>query len=99
MTTTTVKPEPTTPSPKDEEEKLLKALLGRELLITQEAKDFLADRPPGERGAKELLNQLVKLNYLTQNQARRALENLDTWLDQPIPGYQMLEKIGNGSMG
>ena len=43
--TTTVKPEPTLPSPKDEEEKLLKALLGRELLVTQEAKDFLAGHP------------------------------------------------------
>ena len=41
----------------------------------------------------------MKLNYLTANQARRALDNLEAWLNQPIPGYQMLEKIGNGSMG
>lgn len=97
--TTPVKSDPLTSSPKDEEEKLLKALLGRELLVTQEARDFLAERSPGERGARELLNQLVKLNYLTPNQARRAFENLESWLHQPIPGYQMLDKIGNGSMG
>ncbi|MCS6975729.1 MAG: serine/threonine protein kinase [Gemmatales bacterium] len=94
-------PRPETPplSGKDEEERLLKALIGRELLTSEEAKEFLADRPPGERGAHELLRQLVQFNYLTPHQAKRALANLETWLHQPIPGYEILEKLGRGSMG
>jgi serine/threonine-protein kinase len=95
----TAKPEPVAHSPKEEEEKLLKALLGREFLTTPEVREFLADRPAGERGARELLAQLVKTNHLTPNQAQRAFDNLEAWLDQPIPGYQMLEKLGRGSMG
>lgn len=86
-------------SGKEEEDKLLQALIGRELLTSDEVKEFLADRPPGERGAHELLRQLVQFNYLTPHQAKRALENLDSWLHQPIPGYEILEKLGRGSMG
>jgi serine/threonine-protein kinase len=94
-----VKNDGTAPTGKEEEEKLLKALLGRELITTSEVKEFLADRPPTERGARELLTQLVKFNYLTPNQAKRAFENLEAWLNQPIPGFEMLEKLGRGSMG
>jgi serine/threonine-protein kinase len=41
----------------------------------------------------------VKFNYLTPNQAKRAFENLEAWLNQPIPGFEMLDKLGRGSMG
>lgn len=93
------RPEALPLSGREEEERLLKALIGRELLTDEEAREFLADRPAGERGARELLRQLVQFNYLTPHQARRALENLESWLHQPIPGYQILEKLGQGSMG
>jgi serine/threonine-protein kinase len=95
----TTHPEVPPASGKEEEEKLLKALLGRELLTTEEVREFLADRTNPERGARELLTELVKFNYLTPNQARRAFENLETWLNQPIPGYVILEKLGRGAMG
>src|SRR5262249_4341525 len=46
-----------------------------------------------------LLARLVKAGFLTANQARRAAQELPLLLGQQIPGYQLMEKLGQGSMG
>src|SRR5207253_4957056 len=42
---------------------------------------------------------LVKSGSLTKNQARRAAQEIAALLHQQIPGYELIEKLGNGSMG
>jgi serine/threonine-protein kinase len=46
-----------------------------------------------------LLSRLVKGRFLTAGQAQRVYQELSVQLPQQIPGYQLLEKIGQGSMG
>src|SRR5205085_2491258 len=48
---------------------------------------------------EHLLMRLVEAGFLTSNQARRAAQELPVLLGQQIPGYQVLEKLGQGSMG
>src|SRR5207237_5117922 len=36
---------------------------------------------------------------LTRGQARRALQKVATLVGEEIPGYEMLEKLGQGAMG
>ena len=46
-----------------------------------------------------MLLRLVKAGVLTVNQAKRATSELTASLHQQIPGYELLEKLGPGSMG
>src|SRR5262249_12718243 len=46
-----------------------------------------------------LLARLVKAGFLTDPQAQRAAQELPLLLGQKIPGYQLVEKLGQGSMG
>ncbi|HEY7157751.1 MAG TPA: serine/threonine-protein kinase [Gemmataceae bacterium] len=81
-----------------DEERLAHALISRGLLSRDELQNC---RPGGggEVGAEAFLSRLVAAGLLTTNQAKRAAKELETLLGQQIPGYQLLEKLGQGSMG
>ncbi|HEY7426308.1 MAG TPA: serine/threonine-protein kinase [Gemmataceae bacterium] len=81
-----------------DEERLAHALISRGLL----SRDDLQNCRPGsgdEAGAEAFLSRLVAAGLLTAHQAKRAAKELETLLGQQIPGYQLLEKLGQGSMG
>jgi serine/threonine-protein kinase len=81
-----------------EEDRLAHALVSRGLLTREEA---LQCRGAGDNGcgAEALLGRLVKAGFLTSNQARRASQELEQLLNQQIPGYELLQKLGQGTMG
>src|SRR5207249_7150003 len=64
-------------------------------------RDEVQNCPAGGRaaGAEGLLTRLTGAGLLTAGQAQRARQELETLLGQQIPGYQLLEKLGQGSMG
>ncbi len=78
-----------------EEERLGHALVSRGLVTAEE----LQQCRPGSGGAEGLLTRLVHAGLLTAGQARRALQELPTLLSQQIPGYELLEQLGQGSGG
>ncbi len=80
-----------------DEERLAHALISRGLLTRDEVHHCRAGG--GEAGPQALLSRLVSAGYLTANQAERAGKELETLLGQQIPGYQLLEKLGQGAMG
>jgi serine/threonine-protein kinase len=81
-----------------EEERLGHALVSRGL-ITRD--DYQRCRTPGpnDSGAQALLARLVESGFLTARQAERAAEDLPVLVGQQIPGYQLLEQVGQGAMG
>ena len=100
--TTETKPAPSTRpdggNPQINEERLAHALISRGLAPREEISPCRSsgDIAPGPEG---LLTRLVKAGVLTANQARRAFSELSALLHQQIPGYELLEKLGKGSMG
>ncbi|MCC6421541.1 MAG: serine/threonine protein kinase [Gemmataceae bacterium] len=90
---TTSKPEPAATTP--DEERLGQALVTRGLLTRDEFQQCRG----GEGGADGLLVRLVKGGFLTATQARRAKQELAALLAEQIPGYQLLERLGQGAMG
>src|SRR5262249_28734871 len=88
-------PETPKPDPRFDEERLAHALISRGLITREEVQQC---RPAGS-GTEALLAQLVEAGFLTASQARRATQELQALLGQQIPGYQLLEKLGQGSMG
>jgi serine/threonine protein kinase len=80
-----------------DEERLAHALISRGLLTREEFHSCRAGG--GEAGPQALLARLVAAGFLTAHQAERAGKELDTLLGQQIPGYQLLEKLGQGAMG
>ena len=80
-----------------DEERLLHALISRGLLTREEVQTCRTNS--GEAGPQALLSRLVAAGCLTANQAERAGKELETLLGQQIPGYQLLEKLGQGAMG
>jgi serine/threonine-protein kinase len=83
---------------KADEERLAHALVSRGL-VTREEIDHC--RPAGQHdtSAEALLARLVKAGFLTAHQAERVAEGLDALLGQQIPGFQLLDKLGSGTMG
>ncbi|HEY7313043.1 MAG TPA: serine/threonine-protein kinase [Gemmataceae bacterium] len=81
-----------------DEERLAHALISRGLLTREELQKC---RPGGsdEAGAEAFLARLTAAGLLTANQAQRAAKELETLLGQQIPGYQLLERLGQGAMG
>ncbi len=79
-----------------DEERLAHALISRGLLTREEVQNC---RQGAESGPEALLARLVAAGFLTANQAKRAGKELETLLGQQIPGYQLLEKLGQGAMG
>jgi serine/threonine-protein kinase len=80
------------------EDRLAHALISRGLLTREEVQQCRA-AADAATGAEALLARLVKAGFLTANQARRAAQELPLLMGQHIPGYQLLEKLGQGSMG
>ena len=87
-----------TAPPNLDEERLAHALINRGLVTREEV---LHCRPPAGTpgGPAVLLHRLVENRCLTAEQARRVTQEMDLLLGQQIPGYQLLEKLGQGSMG
>jgi serine/threonine-protein kinase len=79
-----------------EQQRLLNALVGRGLLTPEDVQNC---KPPDGAGGKALLARLVEGGVLTKGQARRSLQNLTALVGEEIPGYEMLEKLGQGAMG
>ncbi len=79
-----------------DEERLAHALISRGLLTREEVQSC---RAGSESGPEALLARLVASGGLTPHQAQRAGKELETLLGQQIPGYQLLEKLGQGAMG
>jgi serine/threonine protein kinase len=77
-----------------DEERLAHALVSRGLLTREEVEQC---RPAD--GPEALLRRLVEAGLLTRGQAKRSAQELPLLLNQPIPGYVLLEKLGQGAMG
>jgi serine/threonine-protein kinase len=93
-----------------QEDRLGQILLHRGLVTREEiqaatqddaATDAAARGAPkkGAEAAAALLQRLAEQGAITAGQARRLLEELPSLVGQQIPGYQVLEKLGQGSMG
>jgi len=81
-----------------DEERLAHALVSRGLVSRDEMHQVhMAEEPAG--GPEALLDRLVEAGYLTSSQAQRALQELPLLLEQQIPGYQLVQKLGQGVMG
>jgi serine/threonine-protein kinase len=81
-----------------DEERMAHALVSRGLVTRDEVQKCRA--PAGtESGPEGLLARLVKAGFLTANQGQRAKQGLSALLHQQIPGYELVEKLGQGSMG
>jgi eukaryotic-like serine/threonine-protein kinase len=79
------------------DEKLAHALISRGLITRAEWQEA---RPPEAVGNPTLiLARLVQNGHLTLNQAQRLKGELATITAQQIPGYQILEKLGEGATG
>src|SRR5262245_10371750 len=83
-------------SARAEEDRLALALVGRGLLTRDEVQSC---RSSPAVGAEGLLNRLVEKHLVTEGQAQRVRQELSQLLGEQIPGYQLLEKIGQGSWG
>jgi serine/threonine-protein kinase len=83
-----------TPLPIDED-RLAHALVTRGLVTAEEIQ--AARTAPSAKVS--LLGRLVDSGHLAPSQARRVQQELATPAAQQIPGYQLLEKLGQGSMG
>jgi serine/threonine protein kinase len=98
------KPNLATPAKSDvspvqvDEERLAHALVSRGL-VTREEVQKCRTATGTDGGPDALLARLVKAGFLTANQGQRAKQELDSLLHQQIPGYQLLERLGLGSMG
>jgi serine/threonine protein kinase len=85
-----------------DEEKLAHALISRGLIAAEEYRQVrlgTSDTAAAENAAEALLQRLVKAGFLTMHQARRAVPELAALMTQPIPGYELLDKLGQGAMG
>jgi serine/threonine-protein kinase len=78
-----------------EDERLAAALIGRGL-VTREEVQGCRGEPAGAQG---LLARLVKAGCLSLSQAKRIVQELPQLVNQQIPGYQILDKLGQGAMG
>jgi serine/threonine-protein kinase len=81
-----------------DEERLIQYLVSRGLLTREELQQA---RPPGGTplAPDALLKRVVEAGLLTAAQGRRAFQELPSLANQQLPGYQILEKLGQGSMG
>lgn len=70
----------------------------RERLATREETQRCVERLAAERDAGSLLDLLIAEQAITPNQARRIVQAATGPTNQ-IPGYQLIERIGQGSMG
>src|SRR5919112_854210 len=81
---------------------LEKSILRRGLATAREIEACKAHRAKlsGSDASKSLLDIMVEAKFLTRNQSIRVLKEVgETSRKFEVPGYQILEKIGKGSMG
>jgi serine/threonine-protein kinase len=81
---------------KVDEDRLAQGLVNRGLVTREEVQQCREGEPAGPDG---LLIRLVRAGFLTNYQARRAKQDLAPLMGQQIPGYQLLEKLGQGATG
>jgi eukaryotic-like serine/threonine-protein kinase len=79
-----------------EEERLAQSLVAHGLVA---ADDMKVCRSGDESGGEALLKRLVAGGHITRSQARRALQEAASVSGQMVPGYQVMEKLGQGAMG
>ena len=86
---------------KNEEEKLAHALITKGLLTRAEYDQFRAgvDTLSGDWTQEDILSWLAKAGLITAGQAKRLGSELGALTKYHIPGYQLFEKLGKGSMG
>jgi serine/threonine protein kinase len=80
------------------EDRVAAALVGRGLVTREEAQQCRADHDH-EPGGQAFLDRLVAASFLTASQAQRLAPDLPQFASQQIPGYQILQKLGQGGMG
>src|SRR4051812_45197997 len=78
-------------SARTEDERLIHALVSRDLITREEA---LQCRGGRVLGAEKLLERLVECKFLTATQAERTRQELSALLAQQIPGYELMGKLG-----
>src|SRR5204863_7869174 len=49
--------------------------------------------------SEDITDHLVEASYLTKHQGKRLAQEIPALMNQQIPGYQVMEKLGQGSMG
>lgn len=89
---------PEAPPANSDDDRLAQSLVGRGFVTEEE----LAKCRPGPKdspGSNGLLDRLVAAGFLTKNQAQRANQESNQPITQRIPGYQLLDKLGQGAMG
>lgn len=79
------------------EEQRLGEWLVRNLLVDKAELELATARPGDPMGADALLQRLRLRGLITNHQARRLGESLDSLLGQGIPGYELIDRIGQGS--
>ena len=80
-----------------EEERLAHALISRGLITRDEFLQVKSDN--GATTLESFLKTLIGAGFLTPSQARRAAQELPGVVKQPIPGYQLVDKLGQGTTG
>jgi serine/threonine protein kinase len=91
-------PKATASTAKAGEERLAHALMSRGL-VTREEIEPCRSESEAASSPEQLLQRLVKAGHLTPGQARRSAQEHSSGVHQQIPGFQLLEKLGQGSMG
>src|SRR6267142_4203032 len=88
----------TAPVSVSEEQRVSHALISRGLVTAEEIERCRnpADSPAG---TEVFLQRLVKAGYLTPSQAKRSLQEMSELVKHQIPGYQLLDRLGQGAMG
>jgi serine/threonine-protein kinase len=81
-----------------DENQLIHILVDRGLITRDEVEQCRATGS-GASGADSLLARLVQSNSLTPEQARRVSQEFTLPVAHQLPGYQLQERIGHGSMG
>jgi serine/threonine-protein kinase len=85
-----------------DESNLEKSILRRGLATPREIEACKAHKAKlaGSDSSKNLLDIMVEAKFLTKNQSIRVLKEMgESNRKFEVPGYQILEKIGKGSMG
>jgi serine/threonine-protein kinase len=80
-----------------DEDRLIHALVSRGWVTREEIQNLRSSS--GALSAERLLTRLVEAGHLAPSQAKRVQQELSVQVSQQIPGYQLLEKLGQGSMG
>src|ERR1700677_4032114 len=86
------------PSVAVEGDRIAAALIGRGLVSREEVQQC-RETAEGETGGQAFLDRLVEAGYLTAGQAQRRTPDLPQLMTQQIPGYQILQRLGQGGMG